>query len=1033
MNIALAKERRSDILKVDSINSTNADFMITHVPFKSILVKRNLRSDKIEHLSEEQIFEQFFANPDVYDQHQFIIVDGSSGSGKSHFIRWLNAKLQPLVDNGSDVVLLIRRSDNTLKGTLRQLLGNEAISKIKNRDIYERLVKANQTISESKFKEKIYAEFIVEINTSENNEILSRVQKKQLVALLNNDQFKDRMMALGGPIDRIYKKVDGNDTAVNSVDALFIEDDFVLDTDFMGELRRTADTKARMLGERLIPDDDGVSLAPKITSFMNLFVDRVVQSCAGIETGDFQAIFKEIRQELHKQNKNLILLVEDITAFTGINQDLLNALETEHTGLNEADQLCRLISVVGTTTQYYSEFRDNYKDRITTQFTIEDGAIGEKSTNDVVLFFAKYLNALSLDEDSIKEWYNDGAQESDYPVHTPDFKWDTVKYGSKSLNIFPFTVRAISTLYQGMSVQKTPRYIIKEIIEPAVNDVIANKGIFPLFLRSWKYTIRENIESKILDALRKLSLGNERDIYKDCLLSLISYWGDGSFDINTEKRTIAGIPKLIYDKFGFKKFANLYLNDKEDDRSQPHQEIEIETQSETRPDAQPEPESKPQPKPQAIQTNKKYDEFKTLIYSWFYDGNILNKAQEIRDALISFVLDTFNWQQLGVSIELPNMVKNSGSMNLFSIERQDKAKAKGLIELKASEETKEVLLAIGKYLYLGNKSWQFAGAPEAVYTLTCWLEQQKNAIVKAVTEDESSTPAYIECSLLSHIIYLCLSDSGIKSISDITVEKILTFNSNAKNDRVSHSNEWRDLLAICNNDDAAKSNYERIINYFNIIQGTSATKKYINYRALANALKTLAKKDFTIDFSQIKVSVLKEKKDAVEYCKKLCGRIESVVKGENVYVSGLIKSLLTYFGYEEDDEIDASDIRSLLNSVSDMYNKVDKYGLTIQNRSSKCEQLKSISNQTAKTIAGARSNFTAGGFISGIMKYSNMPTKDIEELCELFNQANSDADTASVYMIAEKNRMIRSGGWVDNIDPRFDDTLRDFNDLDKEL
>lgn len=118
-----------------------------------------------------------FAERDVYDRHQFIIVEGASGSGKSHFIRWLNAKLQPFVEGGSDVVLLLRRSDNTLKGTIRQLLSLDAVQGIRNRDAYERLVRANQTISETKFKEKIYAEFIVEINTSEDNDRLSKVQK----------------------------------------------------------------------------------------------------------------------------------------------------------------------------------------------------------------------------------------------------------------------------------------------------------------------------------------------------------------------------------------------------------------------------------------------------------------------------------------------------------------------------------------------------------------------------------------------------------------------------------------------------------------------------------------------------------------------------------------------------------------------------------------------------------------------------------------------------------------------------------------
>ena len=68
-------------------------------------------------------------------------------------------------------------------------------------------------------------------------------------------------------------------------------------------------------------------------------------------------------QKPERKGKNLILLVEDITSFTGVNQALLNALVTGHTGSNAVDSLCKLISVVGTTTQYYNQFRDNYRDR----------------------------------------------------------------------------------------------------------------------------------------------------------------------------------------------------------------------------------------------------------------------------------------------------------------------------------------------------------------------------------------------------------------------------------------------------------------------------------------------------------------------------------------------------------------------------------------------------------------------------------------------------------------------------------------------
>lgn len=59
-------------------------------------------------------------------------------------------------------------------------------------------------------------------------------------------------------------------------------------------------------------------VADAIAKYLNSKVDIVIQSCAGLEPGDFEQVFKEIRKELKKQGKSLTLLIEDITAFTGV-------------------------------------------------------------------------------------------------------------------------------------------------------------------------------------------------------------------------------------------------------------------------------------------------------------------------------------------------------------------------------------------------------------------------------------------------------------------------------------------------------------------------------------------------------------------------------------------------------------------------------------------------------------------------------------------------------------------------------------------
>ena len=156
---------------------------------------------------------------------------------------------------------------------------------------------------------------------------------------------------------------------------------------------------------------------------------------------------------------------------------------TEHTGLYEADNLCRLISVVGTTTEYYRQFRDNYIDRVTTQITLKDGILGDEP-DDLLQFVARYLNAMSLEPDVLDKWWSDGAQTKNLPVHEDEnaIIWGAYRLSdTQILSLYPFTKNAVLNLYRNMKSHPTPRYILRDIVEPAVNEITCS-GIVSIFL-----------------------------------------------------------------------------------------------------------------------------------------------------------------------------------------------------------------------------------------------------------------------------------------------------------------------------------------------------------------------------------------------------------------------------------------------------------------------------------------------------------------------------------------------------------------------
>lgn len=1047
MNKQIALTRLKDVLNVDSINSTQADFLATHVPFRKIKVTNDLSGTPTsKYISEDNVFNKYFNNSNMYNEHQLIVVDGSSGSGKSHFIRWIEAKLST-IDLQNDVVLMIRRSDNTLKGTIKQFLNIEEVKNIKNKDIYERLVRANQNVSEQRFKYEIYHKFIVEI-ADDNDSILSSSDRKNLKELLSSSDFEERMLMAGGPIERIYSKiVDSNATGDDDVLALFETEDFTLDYDFNEKFRDNASKKARKMANKLLPESDGSfpddDCNPEIlVQYMNSKVEPVIKACTGLEPGDFQQIFKEIRQELYAQGKNLILLIEDITSCTGINRDLLDALIVKHTGSNEIDKMCRLVSVIGTTTEYFKEFRSNYLDRITTMFTIEDGSIGN-NLEDLFQFVAKYLNVVSLDSEVINKWYKDGALDSEYPIHEESEvkNWESYTYLGKKMSLYPFTKIAIKKLYDGIDVHKTPRYIIRKIIEPTVDNIIQDKNMFPKFLLSKTPTLSLEIVHRVKSTIANMQINDEeKTIFTNRLLAFLSYWGDGTLD--TSKRGYLGSISInVYKEFGLASFAEKILGvpiednfiEIQSDLDNTSEDLDI--NDETIELLVPTSEVLPSPKKVV---NKAFEDFTKILNEWHYDKKTFIKAYQVRDELCKFIFTNIPWQQEGVPLISVQMVEQS-VYDLVEIERQDKKVGKGLVLLEDTDETYELLLAIGKSLYLSKgQHWNFEGAASSIRVATSWLGKNKKLFIDQVKafDGKQKSPDYLRCSMIAEIYRGLLNgDYRVNKVSDIKVDVFIKDNSSRKEQNlIGHSQEWCDLVnKIIYLNDSNKQNIETTQRYFNLIQGNSknATRKIINYNLLEQVFKELKSNQFTIDIDNIIEDKIKARNQSKDYLKKILSRIDTVASKEWSKGKQLYDEILEYFGFSQEVEIEKEDIKDMLNEVIEFYKDTETYGVNISLKTNDAINFKDKAEEISKALDVVSMDISTMSTLDVIAAYSSNPIKEIEVLVHFLREVDKDREEVYSQMLNDREKLTRSGNWSNDVDPRFDANKSVFDDLMK--
>lgn len=1033
MNISVAKRRMNEVLAVDSINSTQFDFLATHVPFRKIVLKTG-KNGVTENISEDEVFDKLFS-PDGMNRHQLIIVEGPSGAGKSHFIRWIHAKLS---DQENEVVLLIRRSDNTLKGTIRQLLEIDAIKSISNKEAYDRLVKANQTISDQKFKNEIYHRFLVEIESDEREDGLSSSEKKRLIALLSNELFKNRLFAVNGPIDRIFSKISSTEiTGSGETDARFETSDFEISVDFQEKMDDSGcDRKAAKMANDIIIE--GKDYIESIASYMNSFIDDVVRSCAGIEAGDFQQIFKEIRRELYKQHKSLILLVEDITSFTGINKELLNALVTEHTGLNANDNLCRLISVVGTTSEYYKTFRDNYVDRITSQITINDGTIGEND-NDLVQFVARYLNAISIERDELEKWQKNGAVLSEMPIHS-DLNadiWGSYELEGRRMSLYPFNERSIKLLFRAMPNAKTPRYIIREIIEPGVNEIITSPSEFPSFCMNWRSPMDE-VEKEpelnmIINSVKELAVSeNDKAKIRSRVSSLIGFWGNCKLAVS-KNGALAGINKAIFIQIGLNEVYNKFgKNTEPEDDTLIVEKDSSSTETSSQVIAPPVVTIDPEQE----KRKQDYNAFRNCVLRWHTDKVKLVRFQEVRDEICSFAYNTINWQQSGVPVALMDVLENT-KMELIGFDRQDQGIDKTLIVLPDNDETYQLLLCFGKWKYLGKKSWNYSNAVSDAYFATKWLEKHKKEIVSTVLGTvEGGVPVYTKAAMILEL-YRRIFNCSLKAsrISELSRDDFIS-DCEARDQTISqntgYTTEWNAVLDLIYSN-APQLKNEFIKKNFNLVMGSMFnSSKIIFNRSLFNkALKSLKDSDFTVQpLGEEAIDLkIKPKAEMNEFCQRIISKSERAAKSMYDQGKTIRTQIMEYFGYDDDLELDSGDIRSMLDKIAEFYEEAIRTGVNIIQQKNTAMEMKKRADDISKAVNSLNFEYDDKKQFEILVSFSNNPIQKLLQFLQLLKQASSDCDNVIQLKTNEKEQLTRSGKWEGDVDSRFEKNADKFNSI----
>ena len=509
-------------IKTDDMATEDAYFMATHMPFSQLAVYEGGRTQSAPKMfSEEEVFSRLICNPE--NDHRMIIVRGDNGTGKSHLIRFLKAKLEnspaTVYNPATEQLIFLRRLNNSVRGVFSQLIEQDVIKDPAVSQKIKKFIDSSDSKDEAAFLTDILYSYIAAVSNDQTGDTYKPVICRDIASYLSDSRVKDHLLREGGAISRCYTVITAPSNQVLKTTEVFTDEDFDVRKIITAVIKQ-GDPQASDFASTIKGEKDEIH---KLVNYLNRFTSEVVKRCADISSESTKAVFEQLRKDLKKQGKNLTLFIEDFTGFTGIDSELITVLSTEHGG-DYAD-LCRVTSIIGITNDYYDQFRDNFTDRVTHQISVTDDSFG---TADFLTQMAgRYINSIYCDPEILRAWNTQGANFEDLPINTftPPCEWDTVKIGSKETTIYPFNKTSIVALYESLPV-KSPRMFLKEVLRAQLKEYFDGK----IYGDGWYFPMNPaNVQmsrdphSSAIDRIESLSLED-----RSRLKAIFALWGDGS-------------------------------------------------------------------------------------------------------------------------------------------------------------------------------------------------------------------------------------------------------------------------------------------------------------------------------------------------------------------------------------------------------------------------------------------------------------------------------------------------------------------------
>jgi hypothetical protein len=539
-------------IKTDAEASSEAVALAVHQPMR--LERRTIGgAGGTENCSEHDLLRAFLTE-DLSEGRAIVPIVGSSGVGKSHVIRWLDAHIRGAPGADRRVVIRIPKG-TSLRGVLGILLSNVAGAAYE--DYRRELARAQQELDPNEAAgllcemlahtlaeraERARARLAENPADADAKECVAFCSTDMLPALLRNQYLRDHhFLRRPDGSDGVARRLVAQFTEVRETDAdddrQFVPSDLDfsgVERDVLGRAEQTALSRLR---------EDRRPLAAKI---LNSALDDAKQRLLRLDP-TVSELFSRVREQLLQEGKELVLLVEDFADLSGLQKQLLQIVIKE--AVRDGRQyLCTMRTALAYTTGYLDAA--TFFTRANVEFHIpNEPGTEEEILKKIVKLVGAYLNAARIGQSQLESEYRGRAGDAWVPTFSanvePESQQTLSAFGvtEDDYSLFPFNRAAVEELAREGCVQDgrlvyNPRFVIQNVIKKVLsNRTLFEAGTFP----PATFGVR-SVPAKITEEVRKRVPTSELDRY----LRFIAYWGG----LPSAMIELGNTPDRVFGAFG---------------------------------------------------------------------------------------------------------------------------------------------------------------------------------------------------------------------------------------------------------------------------------------------------------------------------------------------------------------------------------------------------------------------------------------------------------------------------------------------------